>query len=221
MRRTFRIPVLALAAGLVGLATAPAVASAQGFSIAARAGTTGAGGELILSLAPKLSLRGGVGVIPLDFDLDMGRQTYTVEPPPLFVTGSLDIRVAGPVRIMAGLLHRTDDTRFHGDLEPPVEVGDESYDTEGRIEGALIAARTAPFVGLGLGSFGPRGLRVYLDVGLAFAGEPDVELEGSGPITQEPGFAQELEKERLAILADTEDYYRYWPVLNLGFRIGL
>lgn len=221
MRRTLLFALVALATEFVALATSPGAAAAQGFSIAGRAGTTGAGGEVILSLAPKLSLRGGVGVIPLDFDVDMGRQTYTVEPPPLFITGSLDIRVAGPVRIMAGLLHRTDDTHFFGDLEPPVEVGDESYDAEGRIEGALLAARTAPFVGLGLGSFGSRGLHMYLDIGLAFAGEPDVELEASGPITEEPGFAAELEKERLAILADTEDYYRYWPVLNLGFRIGV
>lgn len=206
---------------VIALAISPAAASAQGFSIAGRAGSTGVGGELILSLAPKLSIRGGVGVIPLEFDVEMGRQTYTVEPPPLFVTGSIDIRVAGPLRIMAGLLHRTDDTRFAGDLVPPVEVGDESYDTEGRLEGALIAARTSPFVGLGLGSLGTPGLHMYLDVGLAFAGEPDVELEGSGEITSQPGFEAELEKERLSILADTEDYYRYWPVLNVGFRIGL
>lgn len=206
---------------LAVLASTPVAAHAQGLSIAARAGTTGAGGELILSLAPKLSLRGGVGVIPFDVEVERGRQSYTVEPPPLFVTGALDIRVAGPVRIMAGLIHRTDDTRFHGEFQPPVEVGDEVYDIEGRLEGTLVAARTAPFVGVGFGSFGDRGLQLYLDLGLAFAGDPDVALEASGAITEHPGFAAELEKERRSLLDDIDGYYRYWPILNLGLRFGV
>lgn len=205
---------------IVSLHGAPSTASAQGLSLAGRAGTTGVGGEVMLSLAPKLALRGGVGVIPLELDVAMGRQSYTIEPPPLFLTGSIDIRVAGPVRIMAGLLHRTDDTHFHVELDPPVEVGDESYDVDGRLDGALIAARTAPFVGVGLGGFGSPGFNVYLDVGLAFAGDPDVRVSATGSITEQPGFAQELEKERRSILADIDDYYRYWPILNLGFRFG-
>lgn len=211
-----------LASALVALLlVGPSAAAAQGVSVGPKFGSTGLGGDLVLSLAPKLSLKGGIGFLPFEFDLDMGGQTYTVEPPPMLVTGAVDIRVAGPVRIMAGLLYRSDDTRFAGDLDgDPVEIGDETFARTGRLEGALVAAQTAPFVGMGLGSLGPRGFHMYVDLGLAFAGEPDVELTGSGPITEEPNFEQELEKERLSILADTEDYYRFWPVFNVGFRFG-
>ncbi|MEQ9568808.1 MAG: hypothetical protein RLN75_01350 [Longimicrobiales bacterium] len=203
------------------LLVGPSAAAAQGVSLAPKFGSTGLGGDVVLSLAPKLSLKGGVGFLPFEFDLDMGGQTYTVEAPPMLVTGSVDIRVAGPLRIMAGLLYRSDDTRFAGDLDgDPVEIGDETFSQTGRLEGALIAAETAPYVGMGLGSLGSKGFHMYVDLGLAFAGDPDVELTGSGPITEEPNFEQELEKERLSILADTEDYYRYWPILNVGFRIG-
>ena len=59
---------------LAALITAPAAVAAQGLSLAGRAGTTGLGGEVILSLAPKLALRGGVGAIPFDIDVEMGRR---------------------------------------------------------------------------------------------------------------------------------------------------
>jgi hypothetical protein len=210
---------LLIVATLVGLA--PSAVAAQGVSIAPKAGSTGFGGDLILSLAPKLALKGGVGFSLVEFDVDLGSQRYRVEPPPVFVTAAVDIRISGPVRIMAGLLHRTDDVRFGGDLTGAVEIGDVTFNAPGRLEGALLSTETAPFLGLGLGSLGRRGMRPYLDLAIAFTGEPDVELTGSGAITSEPDFDTELEKERLSILGEIDQYYRYWPILNLGFRISL
>jgi hypothetical protein len=210
---------LVIAAILVGLA--PSAVAAQGVSIAPKAGSTGFGGDLILSLAPKLALKGGVGFSLVEFDLDLGSQRYRVEPPPVFVTAAVDIRLTGPIRIMAGLLHRTDDVRFGGDLTGAVEIGDATFNAPGRLEGALISTETAPFLGIGLGSLGGRGMGLYLDLAVAFTGDPDVALTGSGPITSEPDFDVELEKERLSILGEIDDYYRYWPIVNLGFRIHL
>ncbi len=210
---------LLILATLLGLA--PSALAAQGVAIAPKVGSTGVGGDLILSLAPKLALKGGVGFSLVEFDLDLDNQRYRVEPPPVFVTAAIDIRVTGPLRIMAGLLHRTDDVRFGGDLTGAVEIGDESFNAPGRLEGALLSTATAPFLGLGLGSLGRGGMGLYLDLAVAFTGDPDVELTGSGAITAEPNFDVELEKERLSILGEIDEYYRYWPILNLGFRISL
>lgn len=210
---------LLLLAALTVLGASPV--AAQGFAVAPKAGSTGFGGDVILSLAPKLALKGGVGFSLVDFDLDLGSQQYLVEPPPVFLTGAIDIRVTGPLRIMAGLLHRTENVEFGGDLSGSVEIGDESFDAPGRLDGALISSETAPFLGIGLGSIGQKGFGVYLDLAVAFTGDPDVSLAGSGAITQEDGFDVELEKERLSILDDIDSYYRYWPIVNLGFRIGL
>lgn len=210
---------LLIVATLLGLTASGA--AAQGVAIAPKIGSTGFGGDLILSLAPKLALKGGVGVSLVEFDLDLDSQQYLVEPPPIFVTAAIDIRLTGPVRIMAGLLHRTDDVRFGGDLNGAVEIGDESFNAPGRLEGALLSTATAPFLGLGLGSLGRGGMGLYLDLAVAFTGDPDVELTGSGAITAEPNFDVELEKERLSILGEIDEYYRYWPILNLGFRISL
>ncbi len=196
-------------------------AAGQGIAIAPKAGSTGFGGDLILSLAPKLALKGGVGFSLVDFNLDLGSQRYLVEPPPVFVTGAIDIRLTGPFRIMAGLLHRTENVEFGGDLNGAVEIGDETFNAPGRLEGALISTETAPFLGIGLGSLGQGGFGVYLDLAVAYTSNPDVALSGSGAITQEEGFEVELEKERLSILDDIDPYYRYWPIVNLGFRIRL
>lgn len=214
-----RMRRLLIALTLLGLV--PSTVAAQGVSIAPRVGSTGFGGDLILSLAPKLALKGGVGLSLVEFDIDLGSQSYRVEPPPLFATAAVDIRVAGPIRIMAGLLHRTDDVRFGGDLTGAVEIGDETYNAPGRLDGALLSTETAPFLGLGLGRLGGGGVGLYLDLAVAFTGDPDVELAGSGAITEEPDFEVELEKERLSILDEIDEYYRYWPILNLGFRISL
>jgi hypothetical protein len=206
----------------------PVGVAAQGIAMAPKVGTTGIGADLILSLAPKLALKGGVGFTLIDTRLDFdcedpggGCTTYDVEPPPIFLTGSLDIRLAGPVRVMAGLLYRSDDTRFFGDLDGPSEVGDVIFAGPGRIEGALTSPETAPFLGVGFGRLGGEGFSVYLDLAVAYAGDADVEMSGSGPIASEPGFDTELEKERLRILGETESWYRFWPIVNLGFRIPL
>lgn len=222
MRRSAFVAAVAACLALL----APDRGAAQGIAVGPKVGTTGLGVDVILNLAPKLSLKGGAGFSLVDVDLDLGCNggsctTYRVEPPPILLTGSIDIRVAGPVRIMAGLLHRTENTRFGADLAGPVDVGDELFDGPGRIQGALVSATTAPFVGLGFGALGGDGMKVYLDVALAYAGDPDVTLVGLGPLAGEPGFDVELEKERLRILDDIDTWYQYWPVVNLGFRFRL
>jgi hypothetical protein len=219
--------VVPLVLAVLATSTLPAGATGQGFAVGPKLGSTGLGADVIVSLAPKLALKGGVGFSLGHFDLDLGCgrdpdcTTYRVEPPPMFLTGAIDIRLAGPVRIMAGLLYRSDDTHFGGDLDGPSLIGDETFSGPGRLDGALVSAETAPFLGIGFGSLGGTGFKVYLDVALAFAGDPDVELMGSGAITSEAGFAAALERERLRILDDIDNYYQYWPVVNLGFRFGI
>jgi hypothetical protein len=226
--RTLPRVLRAAAVSLAAFGFGTGAAMGQGVSLAPKVGTTGVGADVILSLAPKLALKGGVGFTLLDFQLDFdcaepggGCTQYDVDPPPLFLTGALDIRIAGPVRVMAGLLYRSDDTRFDADLDGPSEVGDSTFVGPGRVEGALTTPATAPFLGVGFGRLAEEGFSVYFDLGLAYAGSADVTMRGSGPIASEPGFDGELEKERLRILDEIDGYYRFWPVLNLGFRLPL
>lgn len=199
----------------------PVHAQTPRLAVAARAGTAGLGGEVALGLTPRLSLRGGVGWLPFEYEATYDDQRYSVDPPGRYLTLQADLALVGPLRFTGGLLHRSGPVVFDADLQGQVEVGDQTYTSEGRLDGEVHSAATSPFLGLGIGHTVGSGMGIYLDVAVAFTGDPDLELVASGPITQEPGFQAELEREQARAEADLNDYYRYWPVVSLGVRWGL
>jgi hypothetical protein len=190
-------------------------------SVALKAGTVGVGGDVAFALTDRLTLRAGLGLLPIEYDGTFDDQDYRVEPPPRYLTLGADVHLVGPLRLIGGLVHRSDPVRFEADLEGSVEIGDRTYTSEGFLEGEVESATVAPYLGFGLGRSVGRGLGVYLDVAVAFTGDPDLTLEASGPITEQPGFQTELEREQARAQEDLDSYYRYWPVLSFGVRLGV
>jgi hypothetical protein len=199
----------------------PGTAAAQGLGIALKGGSTGLGGDLVVGLTDKLAIKGGVGFLPFTYEGDFDGNDYTVEPPPLFGTVALDVALAGPLRIMGGLMYRSEDIVFDAQITESFDFDGTTYSETGALEGAVTSSSVAPFVGIGLGGIVGPGLGLYLDLGVAFTGDPGVEVSASGPVTQVPGFQDDLEAERANIEDDIGDYYRYWPVLNIGLKFGL
>lgn len=218
MRRAF--PLLATCALALALAL-PRTLEAQGISIAAKAGSTGLGGDVVLGLTEKLAIKGGIGVLPFTYDGDFDGNDYTIEPPPLFGTVALDIALAGPLRIMGGLLYRSDDITFDATVTESFEFNGTTYSETGDLTGAVTSSSVAPFVGIGLGGVIGSGVGLYVDLGVAFTGDPGVEMDVTGPVRDVPGFLDDLEAERRSVEDDIADYYRYWPVLNIGLKFGL
>jgi hypothetical protein len=202
------------------MAIGPTALQGQGVSLGVNAGTTGVGGNLVLGLTSKLGLRAGLGVLPFSFEGDLDEATFTIEPPPLFGTAGLDVQLIGPLRVMAGVLYRSDDVRFDAEFTSGREVGDEFYDESGTLSGALTSSSVAPYLGIGFGRVIGAGIGFYTDFGVAFTGDPGVEVTASGDITEVPGFYDDLEQERQKIEADLSDVYRYWPMLSIGINIG-
>jgi hypothetical protein len=64
---------------------------------------------------------------------------------------------------------------------------------------------------------------LFLDVGVAFMGEPDFQLdaEGGSLNSQSGPLRTALDTEEQEFEDDAGAYLRYWPILNLGFRIGV
>lgn len=213
------LSISALVAALAALA--PSALSAQGISIAPKVGTTGLGGDIVVGLTPKLAIKGGVGFIPVTYEGDFDGNDYTVEPPPLYGTVALDIAVAGPLRIMGGLLYRSEDILFDTEVTGSIEFNGETYTESGVITGAVTSSTVSPFLGLGLGGVIGPGVGLYIDAGVAFTGDPGVELSATGDVTGVPGFQEDLEAERRSIEDDIGEYYRYWPVLNIGLKFGI
>jgi hypothetical protein len=216
-----RAPLIPL---LLLLAFPPAV-SAQGFALGARAGTLGFGAEAALSLSENLVARGGLGSFIIDYEGEFDGVDYTVTPPSLTATLGLDFYPTGSTfRLMAGLLLRSGDFEMEsGDLAQAggVDIGDETYTESGTLEGALSTNSTAPFLGLGFGHHTRGGFGFFLDLGVAFVGDPKVTMEGKGAIASVPGFRQELDKEVQQIEDDAGSYLKYWPILSLGVKIPI
>ncbi len=209
----------------------PAAGSAQ-LAVAPKVGTTGVGADVALELTNSLVLRAGFGTVPVDLsDIEMGDITadFTL---PSFITAGVDFYPAGSFRLMAGVLLRQGEYDVAGRVEGSYEIGNTTYTQRGEIIGEVTNASTAPYVGIGFGKHTNSGFGFFLDLGVAFTGDPDVSLTADSGLNSIPGFAADLEIERQRIEADLRgegdgDYVDLpvslstWPFIQAGFRIAL
>ncbi len=209
-----------LTVALLPLLAASPVA-AQGSRLVFKAGTTGLGADVAIPMSPRTVFRAGIGFLPFDYHGTLNDTEYTIDPPGRFLTAQLDVSLAGPLRVMGGFLKRSDPIRMKADVKAGDQVGDATFAADGTLKGSLDSRGTAPFLGIGFGRVTAAGSGFFLDLAVAFTGEPTLELSGEGPITEEPDFDEELEKERARAQDDLSRYYRYWPILSVGFRLGV
>lgn len=206
---------------LMALTLAPAVAGAQSFSLAARGGTLGVGGELGLGITPLISVRAGAGFIPLEVDATYSELDYTVKPTSPLLNVGVDFHpFLGGFRIGAGLLFVQNATELDATYTGSYRIGDETYTGTTELHGDLDHGDAAPYVILGIGRAAGGGTGLFLDLGAAFLGEPSLTLTASGDATNAPNFQQNLEKERQQAEQDARDYLRILPIVSIGFRFG-
>ena len=93
----------------------------------------------------------------------------------------------------------------------------------GTLVGVIDSSDQVPYVLLGFGKHTAPGMGLFLDVGVAFMGEPDFQLdaEGGSLNSQSGPLRTALDTEEQEFEDDAGAYLRYWPILNLGFRIGV
>lgn len=217
-----------LSAVVAVLVILPASASAQGIGLGARVGTLGLGGEVAVGILPKIGLRGGVGVIPLEYNSTYSDVEYTVEPPPTIANIGIDFTPGlGGFRLSAGMIFKKDIT-FHGEYAgEDVNFGGNTYSGSevGTVTGTLDHSSTAPYVTLGFGRRVGPGFGFFADLGAAFLGEPDLLMEADGEVATNPAtrdqFREDLEEERQAIEEDLQGYTKILPIISIGVRIGL
>jgi hypothetical protein len=210
---------------LAALLAIPSALTAQDLAIGARAGTLGFGAEAVVGLSDNLAIRGGLGSCFYEWDGDYDEVTYTVSPPSLVGTLGVDFYPAGgSFRLMAGLMFRDGDFEGQsGDLSEAggVELGDSEYDQAGTLHGSITSKSTAPFLGLGFGHHTQGGFGLFLDLGVAFVGDPEVGLTAQGPIASVQGIQEDLVKEAQKVEDDLGSYLNYWPILSFGVKIPL
>ena len=209
---------------LMAIAVAPSLGHAQGIGLLAHAGSLGLGGDVAISLNRYLGIRGGGNFFPMDFDINISDIDFTFDLPSPQFTATLDLfPTGGGLRISAGVLFSNNDLTIEGDLTGSVDIGDATYGAAqvGTLTGAILTKDASPYVGIGFGNPARSTFGFFLELGVAFKGEPEVTLEADGPAASLPAFQADLERER----RDAEDdpwinVFRYYPIVSMGFSVG-
>lgn len=195
-------------------------ALAEGYALAARAGTTGLGAELTVGLSESFNLRLGASGFGYNYDRTVSGIDYDAELSLKSGTAALDWHPGGSAFRLSGgvLLHGN---KLTGLAEPRgnVTIGDHTYN--GAAVGTLTAVadydrNIAPFATIGAGN-GARGGRVFVsfEAGVAFCGTPKVTLTASRTT---PALQQDLDREAQEIQDDV-GWLKVYPMVGLG--IGL
>ena len=208
---------------LIGMA-APCTVAAQELALAARAGTLGLGGELALALSERIVVRGGIGITPLDPGFTLSDVGVSLSLPTVYNVG-VDLYLNGAVRLGGGLLFRTGDPEVTGDFTADQDIGGTSFAPQeiGTLSGVLDSNDRAPYVLIGFGRHTAQGVGLFLDLGVAFFGDPSVRLSASGGTLSDDvdPLMSALSQEAAEFEDDMRGYLKVWPIISLGVRFGV
>ena len=206
------------------LLVAPTPARAQSaIGVGVRVGTLGIGGDVAVGLTDRLQVRGGVGLVPMDYDGEWSDIDWTLDLPSSFITAGLDFfPTGGEFRLGGGILYKPDQPELEGRFTGTVDIGGRTYTGAevGALAGPIETGEVAPFLAVGWGSMASSGFGLYVDAGVAFQKEPDLQLSATGPVSASAQFQQDLAREQQDVEDDIRAL-RFWPILNVGLRIGI
>jgi len=216
-----RAGVAALVGSLLAVGTP---AAAQDLGIAMRAGTLGLGGEAALSLGERIAVRGGVGFLPLEFGATIDDIDLTLELPRTLYHAGIDLYLTSVFRIGAGFLVKPDGVALSATPTEPEEIGGQEFTPAeiGTLRGALDTSERALYALLGFGKHVSKRAGLTLDLGVAFLRDTRVTLDSEGgTLSDDPSFRARLDAQARSFEADLPRYLELWPIVNLGFRIGV
>lgn len=211
----------------------PGALAAQGFGIAGRAGTLGVGAEGAFGLTDAFVIRGGIGLLPVELknpsfwepgaDVDA-----TLKLPKTWYNIGADLYLGAGFRVGGGMLFKPDDPSLTGSLtgSASIDIGGTTYTATdvAEVKGTLKSKSSAPYALIGFGKHTKTGIGLFLDLGVAMLGDPEVSLEatkGNPTVINSATFQSRLRQEEQTIEDDFGSYLKLWPILNLGIKIGV
>ena len=215
----------ALVIALATAAVAPDYAHAQTIGIAGRVGTLGVGAEAAIGLSDRVVLRGGIGLIPVDsLSLTLSDIDVTLELPTWYNVG-VDFYLTSAMRIGGGLLFKSDEPTLTGVFTTDQDIGGTTFTPQeiGTMVGVLDSEGRIPYVLVGFGKHTAPGIGLFVDFGVALMGEPDFQLHAEGGTLSDASgpLRTALDQEAAQFEDDAGQYLKFWPILNLGLRIGI
>jgi hypothetical protein len=199
-----------------------APAKAQDAGLAIHLGSMGVGADAAVMVHHNVGLRASGNYFPFDVSFNSSGIDYNLEmPSPQFLLLA-DLYPTGSFRVSGGLMISSTSFDLSGKLDRPVDIGGMTYTPAevGNLTGTIETRNVSPYIGIGFGN--PTASRVgfFLDLGVAFHGNPEASAAADGPVASQPGFRQDLDREVQDIQDDVENVIVY-PVLSIGVSIGL
>lgn len=203
------------------LALVPTETQAQGVAASVRAGTQGIGVDLATRLMPRLNARVGVNYFTYAMDgvedIDDTEVAYDADATLLFVSAVVDYHpFANSFRLSGGVHYNG--LEGNSTLEPQenIEAGNNSYTPEQ--VGTLglevgFASKISPYVGIGFGNAISRRVGFLFDVGMLYAGAPEVNITATGMLSPTAGESSKVE--------DNLSWAKWYPVVSLGVSARL
>jgi len=218
MNRT-RLSILIL--GAATLVAAP-VQGQKNLDLAFHIGSMGLGADLGMQVRPDIGLRASLNYVPFDIKVDEDSVKYTFQAPTPQILLLADFYPAGRFRLSGGIMISTRDIKGRAEPAEPIQIGNTVYTPAevGTVDATIRTRNVSPYIGIGFGN--PTGSRLafFMDLGVAFHGNPELSAEANGPVASLPGFRQDLDMDVRDIQRDIDDVVVY-PVLSLGISIGL
>jgi hypothetical protein len=181
--------------------------------------TLGIGGEVVFNVAPSWNARVGGNFMDLDFDKELEDINYDIGIDLMSFSALLDWHVfKNAFRITGGAIYNDNKATMTATPTVDVIIGDGSYtaSTIGTLNASLSYKNNiAPYIGIGFGNpmNAKQRLGLTMDIGVMYAGEPDVTItETTGTVSQ-----ADLNKEAKEI--EDNDYLKWYPVLGLNLFI--
>ena len=207
-----------------GLVCATGVAQAASIGAGVVAGTLGVGGQVSYAWTERVQLRAMVtgASADLDFEADGGSD--------LEYSGNIDLLhgallvdyhpFAGAFRVTAGVMINDDELR--GDATC-MQIACDLGDSEGilvrgdRLDARISYDPVSPYLGIGWGKApgAEGGFALTADLGVFYLGNPDVDVDLSGPSTLNP-IAQDAVREEERAIEDDVDALPLYPVVMVG-----
>lgn len=216
-----------LSTALLALAAAPVAAQEARVTSGITAGTLGVGPEIGVRLNERFGLRANATFLDSDLaEIDADSDDIGFDGNLRLRSGGAMVDVyplGGGFRLSGGVRRNGTKATLRATPTTNVTIGTRTVTPEevGRLSADYRVRDWAPALTLGYaGELAPR-LEVGFEAGVLFHGAPRIRSLRSegGTLSGDPGFAADLERERMLIENDIDDY-KFYPVVqaSLAYR---
>lgn len=209
------------ALALYTLLLSPSSVLAQNLGASFRAGTGGVGVGVATRLMPTLNGRVDVSYFVYSFngeeELSDVLVEYDGEGELFFISALADWHpFTNGFRLSGGVMYNGLEGRGGAVPSENVEVGNNTYtpDEVGELNATVnFGSKVAPYVGLGFGNAVTRKVGFLFDLGVIYAGAPNVDIEATGMLTPTAEEAPQMEQNL--------EWAQWYPIVSLGFNVRL